>query len=149
MRTMDVYRRNPDTGSYDSRLVVKLICNYRSHPDILHVPNELFYMNELQYCADDLRNSFCHWDGLIRNGFPMIFHGVVGKDEREERSPSFFNVDEIAVVKEYLSKLLTSKIKLKQNQIGIIAPYRRQVCSSYENSLNLFSYCFLFHSSAL
>lgn len=31
--------------------------------------------------------------------FPIIFHSIVGKDEREGSSPSWFNVDEVAVVR--------------------------------------------------
>jgi len=44
------YQRDPEgfkTG-YDPRLVTKLLLNYRSLPDILHLPNSLFYESELQ-----------------------------------------------------------------------------------------------------
>ena len=54
------------------------------------------------------------WDGLAKQGFPMIFHGVVGEDKREERSPSFFNAEEAVIVVNYLEKLLTSKQKVKE-----------------------------------
>ena len=53
------------------------------------------------------------WDGLAKQGFPMIFHGVVGEDKREERSPSFFNAEEAVIVVNYLEKLLTNKQKVK------------------------------------
>ena len=43
----------------------------------------------------------------------MIFHGVVGEDKREERSPSFFNAEEAVIVVNYLEKLLTNKQKVK------------------------------------
>ena len=42
----------------------------------------------------------------------MIFHGVVGEDKREERSPSFFNAEEAVIVVNYLEKLLTNKQKV-------------------------------------
>uniref|UniRef100_A0A8D3CJ56 RNA helicase n=1 Tax=Scophthalmus maximus TaxID=52904 RepID=A0A8D3CJ56_SCOMX len=65
-------------------------------------------------------------------GFPVIFHGVMGKDEREANSPSFFNVSEIEVLVGYLTKLVETQGKkglptLAAKDIGIIAPYRKQV----------------------
>lgn len=67
-----------------------------------------------------------------RQGFPLIFHGVMGKDEREANSPSFFNVSEIEVLLDYLTKLMETQgkkglPKLSAKDIGIIAPYRKQV----------------------
>ena len=134
MKHTDVYKRTPATsacssGSYDDRLVVKLLCNYRSHPDILHIPNRSFYDGELLPCADEsARTMLCSWPELPEPGFPMVFHGVVGRDVREERSPSFFNVEEISVVMRYVECLLRSRQpKILQKQIGIISPYRKQV----------------------
>ncbi|GAA6103763.1 putative helicase mov-10-B.1 [Tachysurus ichikawai] len=65
-------------------------------------------------------------------GFPLIFHGVSGKDERESNSPSFFNTSEITVVVDYLKKLLLTQGKkgiarISPKDIGIITPYRKQV----------------------
>lgn len=64
-------------------------------------------------------------------GFPVIFHGVIGKDERESNSPSFFNTSEIDIILDYLKKLLTPAKKgiarISPKEIGIIAPYRKQV----------------------
>ena len=36
----------------------------------------------------------------------MIFHGVIGQDLKEESSPSFFNPEEVAIVVDYVKKLL-------------------------------------------
>jgi len=136
MRHTDVYNRKPvaaaggpSSGVYDDRLVVKLLHNYRSHPDILHIPNQSFYEGELIPCADEgARTMLCSWPDLPKREFPMVFHGVIGRDEREERSPSFFNVDEISVVMRYVASLLDSRRpKIQQKQIGIISPYRKQV----------------------
>lgn len=129
----DVYKRRPQATSvsdaYDSRLLVKLVRNYRSHPDILKVPNDSFYLSELEACADVLvRESLCKWSELPKKDIPLIFHGVIGKDEREERSPSFFNTAEIAVVVDYVDKLLNTRPqKVLAKEIGIISPYRKQV----------------------
>ena len=144
MKHTDVYKRKPTTSSsslsaaYDDRLVVKLLRNYRSHPDILHIPNHSFYEGELIPDADEAaRTILCSWPELPKRGFPLVFHGVVGRDEREERSPSFFNVDEISVVMQYVASLLESRRpKISQKQIGIISPYRKQVCRMKPSSVN-------------
>ncbi|KAK7145167.1 hypothetical protein R3I94_011307 [Phoxinus phoxinus] len=134
MKQNTLYQKNQDGHSgYDSRFVTKLLRNYRSHPAILKVPNELFYENELQVFANQMeREAFCRWEHLPKEGFPVVFHGVMGKDEREANSPSFFNVTEIEVIVSYLNKLMETQgkkglPKLSANDIGIIAPYRKQV----------------------
>ncbi|XP_075709974.1 helicase MOV-10 [Rhinoderma darwinii] len=120
-------------GSYNPQFVTKLLQNYRSHPDILSVPNELFYDNELQAKADALiTHSYCNWEKLPKKDFPIIFHDVLGKDEREGNSPSFFNVAEIEVLVSYLKALLETQgkkgiAKISPKEIGVIAPYRKQV----------------------
>uniref|UniRef100_A0A8C2ZIB9 RNA helicase n=1 Tax=Cyclopterus lumpus TaxID=8103 RepID=A0A8C2ZIB9_CYCLU len=105
MKDFSLYRK--DEGVFNSRFVTKLLRNYRSHPAILKVPNELFYDEELQCCADEmLRNSYCRWEYLKKMDFPVIFRGVTGIDEREASSPSFFNVAEVEVLMDYVRKLL-------------------------------------------
>ncbi|KAM5180413.1 helicase MOV-10 [Mantella aurantiaca] len=121
------------SGAYNSEFVTKLLLNYRSHPDILTIPNELFYDNELQNRGDEMvTHSYCNWEKLPKKGFPIIFHGVLGKDEREGNSPSFFNVAEIEVLMSYLKALLETQkkkgiAKISSKEIGIISPYRKQV----------------------
>jgi helicase MOV-10 len=89
----------------------------------------MFYDNELRPCADVvLRNSLCHWSGLKKKGFPVIFEAVWGKDEREENSPSFFNPQEISVVLRYVTQLKEARgISLNTSEIGVISPYHKQV----------------------
>ena len=43
----------------------------------------------------------------------MIFHGVIGQDLKEESSPSFFNIEEIIIVRDYIKKLL----EMRQNRV--------------------------------
>lgn len=115
---------------YDERIITKLLKNYRSHPAILKLPNDMFYDGELEVCADHLmRESLCDWEKLPHQGFPIMFHGVIGEDTREERSPSFFNPEEVSIVLSYVDSLLKDKkrgIKVKPKDIGIISPYRKQ-----------------------
>ncbi|NXK89922.1 SDE3 helicase, partial [Formicarius rufipectus] len=123
------------SGGYNPQFVTKLLWNYRSHEAILRIPNELFYDSELKACESDgldVRNFYCNWEELPKKGFPIIFHGVCGEDQREEKSPSFFNTAEIEVLVNYLKKLLQSQGKrgcptVSPKEIGIISPYRKQV----------------------
>ncbi|NXQ26217.1 SDE3 helicase, partial [Alaudala cheleensis] len=123
------------SGGYDPHFITKLLWNYRSHEAILRIPNELFYDNELKVCRSngpDTRDQFCTWEELPKKGFPIIFHGVCGEDQREAKSPSFFNTAEIEVLVHYLKKLLLSQGKgrcptVSPKEIGIISPYRKQV----------------------
>ena len=93
------------------------------------MPSKLFYDNELVPCADEiLRNSMLQWERLPKPGVPLIFHGVEGKDDREANSPSWFNVSEVETVRDYVMELLTTKKNpLKPEDIGVIAPYQKQV----------------------
>ena len=82
------------------------------------------------------RNVMLDWEQLPNKKFPMIFHAVYGKDEREEYSPSFFNIPEVDTIERYLKMLLDDNVRsrrlkhLKPEMIGIISPYKRQVSRS-------------------
>nr|XP_046153547.1 putative helicase mov-10-B.1 [Oncorhynchus gorbuscha] len=133
MKDVSLYQKEEENGVFNNCYVTKLLRNYRSHPSILKVPNELFYEEELQVFANEMiRNSYCNWEYLPQKNFPVVFHGVAGRDEREATSPSFFNVAEIEVLMDYLKKLLQGQGKrglatISPKDIGIIAPYRKQV----------------------
>ena len=94
------------------------------------IPNRLFYDGELKPMADEMKtNNLCKWEELPSKDFPLIFHGVQGKDEREETSPSFFNTAEATTVMDYVRKLLDARsFGVTPEEIGIISPYRQQVC---------------------
>lgn len=99
--------------------VVKLVGNFRSHPDILDFSNNQFYKGELKTCAEPaLTHSLLRSD-LVANNFPLIFHGVIGKDERESSSPSFFNVDEVTIVKTYCLDLIGDR-RLRLSKLLIL-----------------------------
>lgn len=118
-----------ELGEYNPKIITKLLKNYRSHPSILELPNEMFYDDELEACADRLkRESLCNWSRLPCKGFPIIFEGITGRDMREEKSPSFFNPEEAAKVVEYVKELTTARgINVRAPEIGVISPYRKQV----------------------
>ncbi|XP_033121738.1 putative helicase mov-10-B.1 [Anneissia japonica] len=126
-----LYARKEEEPHYNPKVMTKLLQNYRSHPEILKLPNELFYDNELEAKADIfMRETMCRWEELPKKNFPLIFHGVEGKDEKEGTSPSFFNTKECDAVLTYIKQLMEGKYsgkKLQQSDIGIISPYRKQV----------------------
>jgi helicase MOV-10 len=127
-----IYERRKDNNpAYDSNVVTKLLDNYRSHPAILDQPNRMFYHNELIASADPvLRSRMCQWEGLVTQRFPIIFHGIVGEENQESNSPSFFNPDEVSVVCDYVKQLKETRgpcsLKIAKD-VGVIAPYRKQV----------------------
>ncbi|KAJ7370129.1 Helicase MOV-10 [Desmophyllum pertusum] len=132
MTSCNAYSRG-HRGHYNSNLLTKLVNNYRSHRAIIEVPKQLFYDNELNECAGDFRNVMLDWDELPNKRFPIVFHPVYGKDEREGSSPSFFNVAEVETIERYLKKLLDDNVRsrglkhLRPEMIGVISPYKRQV----------------------
>lgn len=120
--------------------------HYRSHPDIIAFCNREFYNGELIPSADPaIADSFLNRDILVNPAFPIVFHGLSGKDEREESSPSFFNRVEALEVKKYVAQLMADK-KLRlskrlvvnyvvsysssteEENIGVISPYFGQCC---------------------
>uniref|UniRef100_A0A672P2P1 RNA helicase n=1 Tax=Sinocyclocheilus grahami TaxID=75366 RepID=A0A672P2P1_SINGR len=66
MTQNELYQKG--TTEYDSRYVTKLLQNYRSHPSILKIPNELFYDGELVACADKIIScQYCTWEHLPKS----------------------------------------------------------------------------------
>ncbi|KAK0496609.1 P-loop containing nucleoside triphosphate hydrolase protein [Armillaria luteobubalina] len=106
--------------------IMQLVKNFRSHPDILAFPNEQFYGNQLQACGDPvLTRSLENTDDLPTKKFPIVFHSVVGRDQREESSPSYFNISEATLVKNYCASL-TAKKGIRAEHIAVITPYHAQ-----------------------
>lgn len=70
----------------------------------------------------------CTWESLPSKGFPVIFEGVCGVDQREDTSPSFFNPHEISVVVRCVHELKYARnLRVDLADIGIISPYYKQV----------------------
>lgn len=116
----------PDSGGYDSKCVTKLLQTYRCHPDIIKIPNELFYDNDLIDKSGPEARTMLNWEFLPNPKFPLIFHGVTGDNAREGNSPSWFNAAEVEQVLVYVERLLGGR-KVSASDIGIIAPYQKQV----------------------
>jgi helicase MOV-10 len=109
---------------------VKLLNNYRSHEGILEVPNDLFYKSELQVCAEPLvSNYFTGWSLLPNKTIPVMFMHTVGKDMREGDSPSWFNITEVQLVSEVITRVKESYPRITNDQFGVITPYNKQAQS--------------------
>jgi superfamily I DNA and/or RNA helicase len=117
----------PDSSGFDPRVITMLRHCYRCHPSILQVPNELFYGSKLIPSAlSAVTDNMLTWEVLPTPGFPMIFHGVVGKNEREGNSPSWFNAIEVEAVFGYVRQLVDGA-GVPAKDIAVIAPYIKQV----------------------
>ncbi|KAF9489673.1 P-loop containing nucleoside triphosphate hydrolase protein [Pleurotus eryngii] len=91
----------------NGQTVVKLTKNFRSHRAILKFPNEHFYGGELEECGQpQVINTFINSPLLPSPKFPIIFHSMSGKDDREAA---------------------TKRIRINDDDIGVIAPYHAQV----------------------
>ena len=89
---------------------MKLVKNFRSHVSILNYPNVQFYDNALQPCAPASQtNAFLDSPLLVNRKFPIVFHSIAGRDEREGNSPSYFNIDEICEVRDKIVQLVGDK----------------------------------------
>ena len=120
------------SGGPSPTVAVQLSKNYRSHPKLLAVSSALFYEGTLQpYASPALVNSLSNWEGLPnKRNFPLLFLGVVGEDVFEESYSSFSNPMEAQAVVAVIRDLLSSRRVaggVSTNDIGVIAPYRKQV----------------------
>lgn len=147
--TKSLIRRLLDIPTYelylpDSHLfITKLLLNYRNHPEILQLPDELFYGGELdpvsQYPINDFINKIFIPVNKVSNRFEnraIEFCGVMGEDERRGKSPSFFNEAEINMVIKYIECLTRPEfdIEIPAEDIGVITPYKRQ-CIMIQNRI--------------
>ncbi|KAJ3568894.1 hypothetical protein NP233_g5410 [Leucocoprinus birnbaumii] len=125
-----------DQSAGYGKSIVKLVKNFRSHEAILRFPNERFYGNDLQPCGERrVINGYLNSSYLVNKKFPVVFHAVSGKDDREASSPSFFNIDEVLQVKTYVQQLKADRVfRTNDQDIGVITPYHAQ-CLKIRNAL--------------
>ncbi|XP_022227562.2 putative helicase mov-10-B.1 [Drosophila obscura] len=135
----DCYKLD-ENGNYDRTLQARLRRNYRSHPQIVRLFNELYYGGELiaQAPAAEV-NQAAEWDVLPNGQFPIIFQATHGVTEREQHTTSSFNSLEAQVLCWYIRRLLENglgpNIEVKQEDIGVVAPYTSQgnlICRELE-----------------
>ncbi|KAH8395393.1 hypothetical protein KR222_009616, partial [Zaprionus bogoriensis] len=127
-------------GNYDATLQTRLRRNYRSHPEIVGLYNRLFYNDELIALAPpDQINLAVSCRILPNANFPIIFQATHGVTQREMQSMSSYNVLEVRVLCWYVKQLLCSglggDVNVKEEDIGIVAPYVAQ-CKLIKEFLN-------------
>ena len=138
-RLMDgaLHRASGDAAgpqSYNPAFVCMLTDNYRSHPALIAVPNALFYNDALKAAADPKdATSLALWPGLTDvarttpGGFPLLFHGVQGRNLQEGNSPSWFNPEEAVEVLAHIKSVLAHFTgRLTAADIGVVTPYTKQ-----------------------
>lgn len=77
----DLYKSN--RGRFNTNYISMLVKNYRSHPDILHIPNQLFYNGRLEPLAPpSITDWYIRSSILPSKQFPIIFKSVQGRCER-------------------------------------------------------------------
>ncbi|EEZ97839.2 putative RNA helicase armi-like Protein [Tribolium castaneum] len=135
----EVYQLNRTTRNYDTNFITMLRLNFRSHPRILEIPNNLFYDDLLKPVSrialqDPIANipiyakivSSCN-----NNGQAIEMCAISAKEQKEGSSPSFFNLPEAEMVGKYVKALvnlpLAEAYKVRLDQIGVVTPYKRQV----------------------
>lgn len=131
------YQANTRTKEYNHRFISKLKNNYRSHPKLVAVPNKLFYNQEIRSSANSAHFKwYSELPFLPKKGFPILFENIDGCPERKIDCRSWYNDIEKDSVLYYVEKLLAIKEpkKIKQSDIGIISPYKRQ-CINIEEML--------------
>ncbi|XP_055322339.1 probable RNA helicase armi [Sitodiplosis mosellana] len=129
----------PGDDGFDPRLVTKLRRNYRSLPSILHFYDKQFYDSQLisTICAENSPEAIKlrelarilpkRTDPKTKNPFGICFVNVDGRNERMQNKKSWENKEEMALIRNYIPKLLERKID--EEDIGVITPYHAQVIS--------------------
>src|SRR5579863_2670227 len=93
--------------SHRERRIVGLQRNRRSHGSIIAWPNRYFYEDIMRAHGDrDVTHLLLDSNVLPKKGFPLIFHGIKGREKRTRMSPSYYNILEASVVRDYCMKLI-------------------------------------------
>ncbi|KAH9059530.1 P-loop containing nucleoside triphosphate hydrolase protein [Lactarius vividus] len=111
------------------KTIVCLQRNRRSHGTIFAWPNRYLYEDSMQaHASSDVSRLLLHSSVLPKKGFPVVFHSIKGRELRTRQSPSYYNVLEASVVRDYCQKLTQDReCKISVEDIGVVAPYKGQV----------------------
>jgi len=121
----DCPRYHPGTAATGASCT-RLVDNYRSHGALLTVPSALFYGGSLVECAPRATTgALARLPLLGGRDFPLLFHAVEGRHQREGTDPSWFNADEAATVLSHVRALLDAAVPA--SEIVVLSPYRGQV----------------------
>lgn len=97
---LPLYMDDPETKDFNTKFIIQLIDNYRSHASILHVANRLFYNGTL-LCKGppEIINWFVDSE-FTPNNVPIMFQAVFGissqvENDRRWEDKVFFTNDSI------------------------------------------------------
>lgn len=139
----ELYKPDPITKLYNEAAITKLLNNYRSHKDILHSANELFYDGELiPKACPAITDIALNWYLLPNRNVPIIFHAVEGHTVRETNSFSLYNQKEVSQVIFYVREIIKNGINgqgIPLTEVGVISPYRRQ-CQELRQNFKRFGW---------
>ncbi|XP_063627778.1 RNA helicase Mov10l1-like isoform X2 [Cydia splendana] len=110
----------------DPNYIMMLKKNFRSHRDILSIPDELFYHGQLEAMAPVDYISSVDILGERTSSRAIVFYGVPSQEQRIGKSPSFYNDSELEVVQSHITALLEVH-RVAEADIGVVTPYIRQV----------------------
>ncbi|XP_031638905.1 putative helicase MOV-10, partial [Contarinia nasturtii] len=133
-----LYKRDPKTDTYNKQFVTMLVRNYRSHEDILYIPNKLYYDQKLKAEAPENITHLINNESLSS---PVVFHSIRGECKKPRANSSSYNAEEIEMIKKYIHELLNGQTlgkKFKANDIGVVSPYKLQ-CNKLKDSLEDFT----------
>ncbi|KAH8992653.1 P-loop containing nucleoside triphosphate hydrolase protein [Lactarius akahatsu] len=116
----------------DSQAGKTIVClqrNRRSHGTIIAWPNRYLYEDSMQaHASSDVSHILLHSGVLPKKGFPVVFHSIKGRELRTRQSPSYLNVLEASLVRDYCQKLTKDhECKISAGDIGVVTPYKAQV----------------------
>lgn len=81
------YQRNAVTLTFCNRMLTQLLQNFRSHPDIINISNDLFYNSTLVPSAPvGKTHCFLGWNMLPIQNVPILFDTTMGFAKKEGKS---------------------------------------------------------------
>ncbi|KAH9988790.1 P-loop containing nucleoside triphosphate hydrolase protein, partial [Russula compacta] len=111
------------------KTIVALLRNRRSHGAILAWSNRYLYEDTMRdYGIAHTTYHLVDSGVLPKKGFPIVFHGVKANEQRTKWSPSYFNILEASIVRDYCVKLIRDpERKIYPEEIAVLTPYKAQV----------------------
>uniref|UniRef100_A0A7E4ZU92 RNA helicase n=1 Tax=Panagrellus redivivus TaxID=6233 RepID=A0A7E4ZU92_PANRE len=107
----------------DTRNMVQLTKNYRSHEAIVKVVSQIFYDNTLEFTRPPGHDSLHHWHRLPKDKFPVFFESIHGNVNTDGNGSSSNEAEAHAVVF-YVQSLL--RWRVQAHEIGVVSPYTAQ-----------------------
>ena len=104
------YNLKPFLKSQNDCRIVALQRNRRSHPAIIAWSNRYLYEDTMRASGDvDITHALVESNVLPKNGFPILFYGIKGREKHSKQSPWYFNIHEASIVRNYCVALTSDR----------------------------------------